>query len=54
MKKRKEAPAVELDDTPQCVRVLALMAEMYTNYEDARDPHVICKQASDKSGSTKA
>ena len=31
----------------------ALMARLFTNYEGAQGPHVICKRAPNKSGSTK-
>ncbi|KAK9997226.1 hypothetical protein SO802_021912 [Lithocarpus litseifolius] len=33
-KKRKEAPILELDDVPRCVRVWALMVESSINYEE--------------------
>ena len=31
----------------------ALIARLFTNYEGAQGPHVICKRAPNKSGSTK-
>ena len=39
-KKWKEAPSIESDDTPKCVRSEALMARLCTNCEGAWGPLV--------------
>ena len=52
-KKKKEAPAVEPDEIPQCIRVRGLDVGLCINYEGAWGPRVRCKWVPPKKGNTR-